>query len=623
MADEADEPVPPVPWGALRPYLSVVILECTADDPALSFGALTRILRDLGSPRFDKETRVAAVSELNDRDNASIEGLGNLEMLGLNQLFGCVQLDRMPPSWADESTGYIDVEHRLLIALRWGNLIAVHADRSTHDRIQRKLDKPPLPPLRRLSPKVLESAFMRGDAKSLWLRSVQRRSAFRPDGKAIDGPYLQATLDPNEDNSFAMNSVRCDMPDDPSRVFVKGSIGVTVHKSLVWLKACADFPTYLAMALELLQIAKNALTNPEEFSAFPYLAQEVFDLSEVSGAYEALALHPDQLAATGSGSEVLDAATLLQDAVIEVREGSKGARFKVDVGLGGASSGRLVVNLRRRNNRFSLDIGWDSSCPSPLAAAEAVLTALTEGDVLEFYFESGHKYSNGRIWKTNFTPHRFPGWDWKDFAGYTITSEKPAGLTATQEIHDAIGRNGDRSLFAWTASHWRTGWLTCDDGSGEAADFFHLDNDGTFRIIHIKAAKSTHPRRQVRATAYETVVGQTSKNLLYLERERLVDRLAGTNLANPACWTFGTRVDGHRSDFLQALAMSKASDRTEIVIVQPHLSKQRYETITRDEENGLQNQNILRLQLLEMLLKTTRTSVVKYGAELRVIGGLL
>lgn len=277
------------------------------------------------------------------------------------------------------------------------------------------------------------------------------------------------------------------------------------------------------------------------------------------------------------------------------------------------------MKLRSISGGFSLDVGFDSGSRDPLPSACQVRDALEQGDLIEIYYESGHKYSGGKLWHQNFSPMPFPGWDWEDFTEIAIEREKPADKVASQEIHESIGRNGDNSLFAWVAQTYNDGWLVCDDGSGEAADFFHLSNKDVLSVIHVKAASSSAPKRTVSVSDYEVVVSQASKNLLYADRERLVRRLEKTTLQRPACWTRGKRVDS-RDEFLEMLAASRATGTTEIVIVQPHLTEPTYWRLAQGETGPTEKLDQLRLRLLEMLLHVARSSCVRYGLELKVIG---
>jgi len=80
-----------------------------------------------------------------------------------------------------------------------------------------------------------------------------------------------------------------------------------------------------------------------------------------------------------------------------------------------------------------------------------------------------------------------------------------------------------------------------NDGPGEIADFVHVDDDGTLRLIHVKAAKGRGIMHSVSATALEVVVGQAVKNSIFLDPERLgADLSAGSPYK--ASWTSGARV---------------------------------------------------------------------------------
>lgn len=75
-------------------------------------------------------------------------------------------------------------------------------------------------------------------------------------------------------------------------------------------------------------------------------------------------------------------------------------------------------------------------------------------------------------------------------------------------VHAAIGRDGGNSLFAWVVDHYADGWLTCDDGQGEVADFVHLSPEGDLTLIHIKKAGSLN--RRMSAGPYEEVTATNS-----------------------------------------------------------------------------------------------------------------
>ncbi len=621
VTSELDVTVAEVPWNELKPYMSVIVLRCIGE-PVLAFGALVRLLKKPAKARQGTTVRTIAESELSLAGAEVVPGLDSLESLQVDQLFGCVRRQQSRPGWVLATSEYVNVSHELIVALRREELIAVRADRNVLDRLQKELDKPPRPPLRRLGVGILEEAFMQGAAKNIWMRSIQRRSALRPASKAIGGDNLGVALDPVEDAFFAWNAARCEMPEDPDVVYVKGKVGVTVSNSQIWFKDSPDFHTYVHTMGEILGITAEVIETPTGFSAFPVTAREVFDLSDVSEAYEVLPIDMDSLPESlRGGDEAEEAATLLQNAVLDVQEGAKGVRFKLGVGTDGVIGGQLVASLRQLDDdRFELDVGFDRTAREPLPAAKEVCKALNTGQLLEVYFASGHKYSSGRLWKEDYSPTPFPGWAWEDFNGFDITKEKPAKLPSTPEIHDAIGKGGDDSLFAWMVDYCSEGWLICDDSSGEAADFFHIDEENLLRVFHIKASSNGKDNRGVKVIDYDVVLAQAQKNMLYLDKELLARRLARTTLEAPACWFDGVRVDDRRQGFLAKLKASQSKGTTEVVVVQPNLSRKLYDKLSEDIANGVMSQNTLRLQLLEMQLKMARIAAVKYVTDLTVIG---
>ncbi|MBB2506311.1 hypothetical protein [Amycolatopsis echigonensis] len=113
------------------------------------------------------------------------------------------------------------------------------------------------------------------------------------------------------------------------------------------------------------------------------------------------------------------------------------------------------------------------------AAARRVLDAVESSELLSVYYESGHVYSGGRICKRKSRVVPFQNWRFMDFQNTKVDQEKPFGLLSSTEIHHRIGADGDNSLFHWVSRHYNDGWLICDDGAGEIADFLHIGPDGT------------------------------------------------------------------------------------------------------------------------------------------------
>jgi hypothetical protein len=177
---------------------------------------------------------------------------------------------------------------------------------------------------------------------------------------------------------------------------------------------------------------------------------------------------------------------------------------------------------------------------------------------------------------------------------------------------------GDDSLFAWVARRYGQDWLLCDDGAGEIADFLHLYNDGTLTAIHVKAADKASANRRIAVARFEQVVSQAEKNIRLLANDTLIDRLSTPRIANPAAWHAGRRVPS--SEFVTQLATRVASDKTKVIIVQPHLLRAVHDQARAAAEAGQPTRDSRSLFILDSLLHTTRRTVTSRWDDLTVIG---
>ncbi|WP_306355854.1 MULTISPECIES: hypothetical protein [unclassified Nocardia] len=508
-----------------------------------------------------------------------------------------------------------------MLALRHQHLVAVYADAATTRRLQGWLNKPPQPEWRRIPPQVLETALLQGEVKGLWLQGTHRRRTTKPDSKNISGTRLQDALDPAHDSSFAMRSARVDLESSPDRTAFAGKVGTTPANSSVWSSApTIDFAHYVTAVIELLTLVRAAMhRGPTTAGPLPVLARQASDLSGITGAYAVAVLTPDDLLSfPNTDTELVSDAELLQHAIHAIDGDPHSAAFTLDVGIDGAIGGRLGVTPKHVNGRYILDIGLRGN-PTDPARVQPVRDALVHGDLLTIYYRSGHAYAHNTFYTAPITTARFANWDFRDFTGYRLDQEKPKAA-GTQAIHDAIGVHGDESLFAWVVRQYRDGWLICDDGSGEVADFVHIANDGTLTLIHVKAAHSASPRREIAVVPYEVVVSQAVKNVIYADSELLTTNLTSPGIARPACWIDGVRVED-RTEFLKVLQIRDSTDRTEVVVVQPHVNSATYARVRGSScaTTGPTNE-LLRLYLLERLLTSARSNIVAACDDLTVIG---
>jgi hypothetical protein len=524
-------------------------------------------------------------------------------------------------AWATEDSPYLDVEHELFLAVRRGQLVAVSGSDAARRAVEKWLDRPPLPAIRRVRVGAINAALLRsGEAKTMWLKNTRGKSVSRPDAKTLSGLDLEAALDPIGDGNFALSSVRIEMPEseqeDQQRTAFVGTVGTTPRKSKIWrgpTASAAEFFAAVEEALILIQDILDAgtdLTNP-----FARLAAQIDTLDGVRGAFEFTCPDVEQMVAQDATPEQVAAAEALQSALIVTDPVPDSPDAILSVGYDGSSSGRLRASVREERGQAQVRIGLEGEPSNPPVVID-IRDKLDQVGDWSIHYMSGHAILGHGIYQERREIATFNGWRFEDMTGYRIDREKPPGDNPAQ-IHAGIGRNGDTSLFSWVANAYRTGTLLCDDGSGEVADFLHIEDDGTLSLIHVKAAGSTSPGRGIAVAQYEVVASQAAKNLVNLDMERLSEHFARSPIAAPAAWSGGVRVEG-RDDFLESLACRNVTDPTAVVVVQPHVTQTKYRAL-RALSRDVADPDLHRLRMLETLLNGTMTSCLGSNARFQVI----
>lgn len=619
MSGEVASP-PGISHHILKPYASLVVLLCPQDiDADVAFSQLAAHLRQI---RRINQSRLAA-----DIVADGIDGKSSSDHSDPTAAFDQVELTihrvESRPGWLKEPS-YIDVQHEITVAFRKGRLIAVHLPGSIRDAFQTWLDKPPRPMVRRVASSHFEQALLQGESRGLWLRGTHSRKKTKADSKNIAGSDLRQTLSAVEDQTYAMNSARSVLAATPARVALTGTVGTTPTRSLVWNKPTGSLDEFAQCALELLELIEETMSvGPDGAPAFPLLAQPVFDLTNVWGAYDLAVSNAAELPDDTDVTKLV-AATLLESAVLNIEGEDNSPDFRLEIGQNMCVGGVMRGRIWRTDDSAQLRLGLLGSPTDPVIAIP-VRDALQHTDLLTIYYASGHTFTQGTLYWPQVKPRPFPNWEWKDFAGYNISKEKPgASKWGPAEIHEAIGHDGDTSIFGWVRENFASGWLTCDDGPGEIADFIHVDaEDLTISLIHVKGAENDSPNRGVSASAYEVVTGQAVKNAIFLDDDVLTEHLKSPPTTSPATWSDGVR-ETDRNYLLEAIAARDARSAFRVVIVQPHVSKLIYDRFHSSAlSDARPSANLLRLHRLENILNGGRPTMTGMGSDLFVFGSLV
>jgi hypothetical protein len=599
----------------LTPTFSVTLLLVHPDaDEGMAFRSLCGFLRkSLLDKKRALSVRCVGEVELGLSDRP--DDLDSLFELGIDNLYAVVRERRSKPTWTGESHAeFVEVANQLTLVLRIGGWVLVHTP--VTDRELRKFLKKHNRLFQYPPQNVLRNT-LGGDGKTLWLHGVHRRRASKADSKTLGGIRVQEVLD-SGDATYAMSAAVLDyVPDDEAAV-VRGRLTVSPPKARIYWKFRVDMSTFLAAAVETVETLRKSLTDEPENETFDHLAIPEPDLTKVRGAYDIAIADPDEfLADTELDEDAVARIELLRNVFLDVIGDPGSAKFVAVVGHEGAEVGRLAIKPSPNGDAFDLDVRFAGE-PSYEAKAREIRDAIGDGDLLSVYYESGHRFGERQINHTRFTAPPFTKQVFADFTGFNVTQEKPR-VNGDQAIHDAIATSGDTSLFGWIVTRYVSGWLVCDDGAGEIADFVHLDNGGTLTAIHVKGALNASPDRRVGVTAYQEVVAQAIKNLRSLGSETLVDHFAMPRIRRPAAWRDGVRVTDI-GEFVDQLRVRTATDKTRIVIVQPHLLRAVRDAARFAAENGAPTRDSMSLVLLDDLLRTARRAATDLWDDLVVIG---
>lgn len=595
----------------LTPYFSVTVLSCIAEDPETAFESLRRFLRKVAADHGRADSvRIVFEAALTAADE--IEGVGRLDELGFDSLYSLSRVLTRTPPWAPRESALTDVEHQLAIVLRRNRLVAIHGPVASEAQLAKWVHQPGSA-FRFVPQEVLNRAFD-GDGKMVWTRGTHRRRTTKADTKALGGIRIQEALETIEDGSYALTAAMVAHRPTDDKAVLRGNITFSLTKSGVSWKQTPSLLTFLAVAQEVLDIIEKAHVAEDTGPLFPQLAVRETDLSRVRGAFHVSVANPEQLRGEpGTDDDQIARAELLQDALIEVRGEANSAKAILTVGSDGAEVGMLTLRPDETSSGFTLAIGvlgepWDGQ------RLREIKEAIQDGDLLTIYYESGHTFSGRSICRRNLVNTPFPNLTFRDFGPFNITQEKPKPKPG-RCLHDSIALDGDQSLFAWVVHNYGQDWLLCNDGSGEVADFLHLTDDGTLTAIHVKRATSNSPARRIAVTSFEQVVSQAEKNIGTLDNDLLIDHLSRTN---STAWHEGRRID--RTAFIEQLPTRVASDRTKVLIIQPHLLKAVHDQARAAIDSGTPHPDAKRLILLDHLLHSTRRTVTTRWDDLTVIG---
>ena len=432
----------------------------------------------------------------------------------------------------------------------------------------------------------------------------------------MTGPALEYALDPLGDQTFRYSAIRSH-PDVAGLKDAKGrsrAVGTSPDGSRLWVgrpNGWADFAQQLAAVLD------HALSKKAGADLYGFLAKPTTNSKLVAKAY-GVAVIPAELLSEEAISDVLreEARRWAYDAQFKVFAGP-GASLEVEPFLDGYRLGRVALDVTEVAQEIVLSLSW-MDLPSGFDAERKQCAALlTDTDKVKIYYDSCHTLAKGRFYESGFTDQPFD-WRFEPMTGFAIDREKP--LIGKKLDIPTIGEGNDQSLFGLIVRQlFPKGWLACDDGSMELADFVHIEpTTKTVTLIHAKGSGSTARNREVSVSDYEIVVSQALKNLRHLQRHKLyeeLDRGKGKKIGT-AVWKDGVRQPD-RSGFLAAAKSLPGSAKKAVMILQPRLTDAENRACMAPQANPSRS---MRMKQLNTLMLAARLSAMACGADLIAVG---
>lgn len=434
--------------------------------------------------------------------------------------------------------------------------------------------------------RVLVNAYISGSSlKTLWLGGTHRNVTVRPNSKIISGPNLTDAIDPFGDSTFVAGAVR------------SAKAGVSLKRSGLWFRPTKSWLDFENVAKTVLDVLITTQANISSLSSSVHwgLATNIFEFTDVGPAYDVEWAASETIKGKHRAIrleklkdrfelEIGNTAVAPKDVSIVVTEISSGITCSL-VLQPDFSSRRLILNF---------------SGTYPTQFSEFVNRVSADPELIRVYYETWHTLANASLSLAAVQDHAF-NLEFCDFSSgtaYRVDWEKPPGKKVP--ILDIL-KPTDLSLFKWVFKDGLTQlglsqptpgrcWLYCDDGSGEVADFIHVElplnpaiDIPKIALIHVKGANSCKPTRGISAGAYEVVTAQAMKNLRRMSSISIIPELSasiskhGGDRVWDQAWAPGLlQSPTIGAAMLAGLATITANCEYQVIVVQPHVLQTKY-----------------------------------------------
>lgn len=522
----------------------------------------------------------------------------------------------VPASWTSDVSVIDRLQQLVVVVARSKHLVVFSSNPKVRDWIrQQVLDSQvaACQGMRLVSEGKLNAAFLKDKpTAAMWLSGTHRRTPSKVDSKVVSGVDLRYALDPLADQSFMFTAAKT-LAEIGS---TKERVGVTPAKSSIWTGTSedwTDFTDFVKRLIDTLEANHKDVAAPYAVLA---VAQSNIDLAGVGDCYDAALIPPEVHDDVLEPDVKVDYECMWSHILTPVSTVFNANTLVVTMQVTVVGQSQLVGTLKVAVTA-SQTIRVHASAISPTNPDLDNLVDVLKRHkrCLKLWFNTGRTLSDLRIFEGRYRDLPFKHWDWHDLGSTNIIQEKPESGAGKSRVFDASKIGSASTLFCWITNHFNTGWLACNDGSMEVADFIHVSKDKTpvLTLIHAKGANSDSAGRQICLSPFELVVGQAVKNLRHVD-ELLLEKRFSEHLdkrVKAKVWEDSKVVPRDR---MQKHIGGLGTDIVKrVVVLQPHVSK----AMVDDS-----NVNSHAMRQLNSLLNAANLACVACGAEFTVWGPL-
>lgn len=139
----------------------------------------------------------------------------------------------------------VDQINHLILVCRRNRHVAIYlSDTSWRSAIVKQFGKAGskgLSALYKIGPGLLNAAFVKGAARTLWLSGAHARTSIKADNKILSGIELQDALDPLGDQTYYFTAARCASDFDKGVV----AIGTSPRGSRIWVGSSRSWDEFV------------------------------------------------------------------------------------------------------------------------------------------------------------------------------------------------------------------------------------------------------------------------------------------------------------------------------------------------------------------------------------------